>query len=56
LVLGLGYPKRPNRIAGETAPFIITGYAEALIRMTSACKGNRFRFCFIDWLDFEEEF
>jgi len=29
LVLGLGYPKKPNRIAGETAPFIITGYAEA---------------------------
>ena len=28
LVLGLGYPKRPNTIAGETAPFIITGYAE----------------------------
>jgi hypothetical protein len=23
LVLGLGYPKRLNRIAGETAPFIV---------------------------------
>ena len=29
VVLGFGYLKRLNRIAGETAPFSITGCAEA---------------------------